>query len=44
MKEVTGNKYVYLTYYVHLDGIKELIGCQNAPSGKVKKFLSLVWH
>jgi hypothetical protein len=24
--EVTGNKSMYLTYYLHLDGIKEVIG------------------
>jgi len=28
---------MYLTYYVHLGGMKEVIDCQNARSGKVKK-------
>jgi hypothetical protein len=37
---------MYITYYVYLDGIKEVIGCQNARSGKVEKKtnLSLVLH
>jgi hypothetical protein len=37
MLEVTGDKYMYLTYYVHLVGIKEVIDCKNAWSGKLKK-------
>jgi len=28
---------MYLTYYVHLAGIRELINCKNARCGKLKK-------
>jgi len=28
---------MYLTYYVHLVGIKEVIDCKNARCGKLKK-------
>jgi hypothetical protein len=28
--------YVYLTYYVQLDGMKAVIGCNNARSGKLQ--------
>ena len=28
---------MYLTYYVHLDGMKEVVDCQNARSGGKKK-------
>jgi hypothetical protein len=31
-----GDKYLYLTYYVHLVGIKEVIDCNNARSGKLQ--------
>jgi len=30
-----GDKYLYLTYYVHLVEIKELIDCKNPWSGKL---------
>jgi hypothetical protein len=30
MYEVTGEKYMYLTYYVHLVGIKEVTDCKSA--------------
>jgi len=35
-KEVAGDKYICLTYDVHLLGIKEVIDCKNARSGKLK--------
>jgi len=31
------NTYMYLTYYVHLAGIKEVTDCQNSRSGKLLK-------
>jgi len=31
-----GDKYLYLTYYVHLVGIKEVIDCTKARSGKLQ--------
>jgi hypothetical protein len=33
---------MYLNYYVHLVGIKEVIGCKNALKGKLKKILCRV--
>jgi hypothetical protein len=36
MYEVSGDKCMYLTYYVHLEGIKEVTDCKNAWSGKLK--------
>ena len=37
MQEVTGDKYMYLTYYILLAGTKEVIECKNAWSGMLKK-------
>ena len=31
-----GDKYLYLTYYVYLVGIEEVIDCKNARSGKLQ--------
>jgi len=36
MYEVIGNKYMYLTHYVHWDGIKEATDCKNARSEKLQ--------
>jgi len=30
---------IYLTYYVHLVGTKEVIDCKNAWSGKLKTII-----
>jgi hypothetical protein len=35
MWDVTGDEYMYLTYYVFLAGIKEMADCQNARCGKL---------
>jgi hypothetical protein len=35
---VVGDKYLYLTYYIHLVAIKEVIDCKNARSGKLQIF------
>jgi hypothetical protein len=32
IQKVTGDKYMYLTYYVHLVGIKEVTDCKKAWS------------
>jgi hypothetical protein len=37
MEEVIDNKYMYLTYYVHLVGIKQVTDCKKARCGKLKK-------
>jgi len=34
--------YMYLTYYVHLAGIKQVINCRNARSGKLQNTYSLI--
>jgi hypothetical protein len=39
MYDVIGDKYMYLTFYVHLVGINEVIYCKNARSRKLKKKL-----
>jgi hypothetical protein len=30
---------MYLTYYVHFVGIKEVVDCKNAWSGKLEKII-----
>jgi hypothetical protein len=42
MWEVIGDKYMYLTYYLHLVGIKEVINCKNAQSGKLQNYLMMM--
>ena len=41
MQEVNGDKYMYLTYYVLLVGIREVTDCKNAWNGKLKKKSSI---
>jgi hypothetical protein len=41
MQEVVGDKYIYLTYYVHLVGIKQMTDCKNARCGKLKKNVAI---
>jgi len=36
MWEVIGDKYIFLTYYVHLVRIKEMIDWKNVWSGKLQ--------
>jgi len=36
MYEVTGEKYLYLTHYVHLVRIKEVTDCKSAWSAKLQ--------
>jgi hypothetical protein len=42
MKEVTGDKYMYLTYYVHLVGIKRRNWLQECREMKASKYKHLL--
>jgi hypothetical protein len=42
-QEVTVHKYMYLTYFVHLFGIKNVTDCKNAWSGMLQNPEMFSW-